>query len=398
MRPIGYVDACTRFHVAGWAADQDDWGGALRVVILVNGREVKTVTADQHRENLDQIGDGATGKYAFRYYFEAPLSPYRRHEIVAKVRPGDHVLPSASATVLEPIEGYDSGEQFRPHAPILLSTMGRSGSTVLMAILARHPKVIVAGRRPFEVELGCYYAYALRTLTAAGDQIKSLRSDRITAKDYWFHLGFNPYFEPSFATYFREPGTLSAFINRRAAPRLVTAFRGIMLDYYEEVARDQNKPYPLYFAEKSLPEADARLGVRSMFRNCREIVLVRDLRDALCSFMSYGKLSLEDSLQALKSSAIRFVEIEAERDESFHFVKYEDLIQRRRETLVELARFLGISEFPEDGDSMTGLFGEHATTRSPAESIGRWRRDLTPEQLAHCAFLNPLLERLGYDV
>jgi hypothetical protein len=43
------------------------------------------------------------------------------------------------------------------------------------------------------------------------------------------------------------------------------------------------------------------------------------------------------------------------------------------------------------------LFGSHATSRSPAESIGRWRRELSREQLERCRPLAPFLEDFGYE-
>lgn len=398
MTPVGYLDAFTRFHVAGWAADQDNWSGTVNVTIFINGEEIHTLEANQPRAELDKIAEGATGRYAFVFYFAEPLSPYRRNEVVIKVVSTDYTLRHEALPSIEPLETNDAGDRFRPQAPILLSTMGRSGSTLLMAVLAQHPQIVVAGRRPFEVEMGCYYAYALRAMTAAGDHERSLRADRITATEGRFHLGFNPYFEPSFAKYFHDLETLPKFINRRVASRLVTAFKGIMLDYYEMVADDQDKPYPLYFAEKSLPEADARLGVRFMFRNCKEIALVRDLRDALCSFMAFGNLSFQESLDDLRSSSVRFLEIAAQPDPSIHFIRYEDLVLRQQETYAALARFLGVSDFPYDQQQLGKLFSDHATTRSPADSIGRWQRDLTSEQLAQCGFFRPFLERFGYEI
>ena len=73
--------------------------------------------------------------------------------------------------------------------------------------------------------------------------------------------------------------TLRRYLNSRVPGRIGAAFREIILDYYEEVAGDQAVDHPLYFAEKSLPERDARLGIRFMFPNTHEIVLIRDLRD-----------------------------------------------------------------------------------------------------------------------
>lgn len=397
MTPIGYVDSITRFCVQGWAANTDDWSSTLKLAILVNGSEVASVEADQFRPGLEQLGEGATGHYAFRHYFDAPLSCFRANEVTVRVVGHGSLLPSNFGSVLEPIMGTTQNERFRPQAPILLTTMGRSGSTALMAILSQHPHVVVAGRRPFEVEMGCYYAYALRTLTAAGDQVRSLRSDKITATENRFHIGFNPYFEPAIGGYLRNPTLLPQLINRKVSPRIAEAFHDIILDFYEMISQDQEKAFPLYFAEKSLPEANARLGIRLIFGNCKELVVVRDLRDALCSFMSYGQLDFQSAINALLSSTHRFIEIIGQLDPSIHIIRYEDFVDRQDETMAGVARFLGISDFPASQDRLGQLFGEHATTSSPSQSIGRWKRDLSPEQLKACEILNPLLLRLGYE-
>jgi hypothetical protein len=58
--------------------------------------------------------------------------------------------------------------------------MGRSGSTLLMHLLARNPLILVADKRPFEVELLTDYSYLFRSMIADGDHERSLRPDRIT--------------------------------------------------------------------------------------------------------------------------------------------------------------------------------------------------------------------------
>jgi hypothetical protein len=286
----------------------------------------------------------------------------------------------------------------RPSAPVLLTTMGRTGSTAVMATLAQHPNVVVAGARPFEIELGCYYAYALRTLVANGDHEVSLSTDRITATENRYHIGFNPYFRKGHGNVFKSPTALDNYMTNRLPPRLATAFREIILDYYEEVARDQGMNFPIFFAEKSLPERDSRLGIRYMFPKIKEIVLIRDLRDVVCSAKSSNGSAFDRVMDATKTAARQLMAIDAEKDSSVMFLKYEDFVLDNVQIMAKVFRFLGLAPAIANEDSMNTLFTTHATSSTPATSIGRWKLDLTPEQCEKCEAFNTFLEHFGYEI
>ena len=258
MNYVGYVDELTRFCVAGWVADQADWKKSLTVQVLVDGQIRSVSKADVFRARLDELHPDATGEYAFKFYFPNPLSLYETQHVSVRVANSEFYLAQGQQ-VIEAIKADPAVSSLRPSAPVLLTTMGRTGSTAVMATLAQHPNVVVAGIRPFEIELGCYYAYALRTLAANGDHERSLNTDRITASENRYHIGFNPYFRENHGNVFKSQNVLNNYMINRLPPRLAGAFREIILDYYEEVARDQGMDYPIYFAEKSLPERDSRL-------------------------------------------------------------------------------------------------------------------------------------------
>ncbi|HVY15456.1 MAG TPA: hypothetical protein VHB27_09515, partial [Rhodopila sp.] len=273
---VGYIDESNRFFVTGWVADRSDWSRSLRVDVLVNGVPVGYCEANLPREGLKSLDPNATGRYVYRYYYANPLSMFEANHVTVRVSSTKAYLIETKGVI--PAVSLDRSDVAqRPLGPVLLSTCGRTGSTAVMSEMARHPHIIVAGKRPFEIELGCYYAYALRTLCAATDTERSLRADRITATENRFHIGFNPYFDHALApTVFKNPLKLSEFLYERVPSHLAKAFRNIILDFYQEVAADKGISYPIYFAEKSLPERDSRLGIRYLFPNVREVVLVRD--------------------------------------------------------------------------------------------------------------------------
>jgi hypothetical protein len=395
MDYVGYVDELTRFYVSGWVADRDDWRSSLTIDIIVNETGVGTCVADRFRQSLDALHPDATGRYEFRFYFAGPLSMFAEQNVKVRVSGTGYYL-IRDRSVLSPIRGDDGDSTQRPFGPIVVSTMGRTGSTALMAVLNQHPNIVVAGRRPYEVELGSYYAYALRTFLAAGDHERSLRTDDITAVANRFHTGFNPYFANSFANVFKETRTLERFMTERLPARFGRTFRDIILDYYEEVAIDQNIERPIYFAEKSLPERDSRLGFRFIFPNIREIVLVRDLRDVVCSAVSSNRLAFARVVEDTAASARQMLAITGETSPNTITIRYEDFILDKPGTMSRLFAFLGLTTMMLNEEALTALFSDHGTSSTPIDSLGRWKRDLTGEQQGQFGVFDDFLRKFGY--
>ncbi len=397
MDIVGHIDEANRFFVTGWVADRDDWGTSLRVDILVNDVPVGWTDANTYRPGLTTLDTTATGRYEFRYYFADPLSLYQQH--IVSVRVSGSKIPLAKTAKPIPAANPDPfAPAARPTRPILISTCGRTGSTAIMAELASHPNIVVAGDRPYEVEMGCYYAYALRTLAAHGDPERSLASDKITASENRFHIGFNPYFQQGYPNIFKQRDRIDQFISERVPPRLAQAFRDIILDFYQDVAADQGVADPIYFAEKSLPERDSRLGIRYMFPNIREVVLVRDFRDIVCSSIATKSADFERIFNDVLAAAHMFHKILDAGTDGLLVLRYEDYVLDKQATLHRLFGYLGLRGPDDRGGALKELFDVHATSTSPEASIGRWRRDLAPEQQARCDVFAPFLETLGYEI
>jgi hypothetical protein len=394
---IGYVDELTRFWVSGWLADASDPQRVLRAVVAVNGEEQTRVEAAGHRAGLERTFPGATGRYAFQFYFDPPLSPFVPWRVVVTAEESGEVLANGEQ-VIAPI-GRDAPPAAQgPRQPILVSTTGRSGSTLLMGVLAAHPGIVVADRRPFEIEMLCYYGFALRTLVAPGDHLRSLRPDMITARENRFGIGFNPYTYPLYREAFAQPSLFDRFCNEQLPSRLQPALRDIITDYYAAVAEDQGKRDATRFAEKCLPEPEARQGARYLFGAVKEIVLLRDLRDVLCSFVSSSNPDLNTTIDALAGSARRFLQIREEADQSVLFLRYEDLVRSPAATLERLFSFLELPPVTDlEATGVGTLFAGHATSRTAADSIGRWRRDLTEAVLAKCEVFDSFLGAFGYE-
>lgn len=396
MTPVGYIDEFTRYSVSGWAGDINSPLTSVSVIIHLNGEVYQKITMHQVREGLEEVGLATRGIYGFRLYFDAPLSPFQNHEIFAVVEGSDaELLPGKQ--IVPCVASHNASAVFRPANGILLTTMGRSGSTLLMGLLASHPRIVVGDKPPFEIELLTYYAYLFRNMLASGDHERSLRPDAITHVANRYSIGLNPFFESSFRANFAKSEHFDHFMGDSLPTTLQTAFQKIILDFYEAIAKDQNKTIPSFFAEKALPEIEIQQATRYFFPGIKEIVLVRDLRDVLMSFMQHGKVSFSDAVENISSSSNMILNTKNTRSEQVIFVRYEDLIEHPLETRTKIFSYLNLSDIDKNNvDMLLDLFKGHGTARSPQASIGRWRIDLDKKQLDSCQVFEPFLKAFGY--
>ena len=122
MNPTGYIDELTHQCVTGWAADLDNLSASLSFGVFDSGQGCAVVRADVYRPGLEQeLGRGATGRYAFRCYFPEPLSPYQGHKVTLRCREADFVL-EAELPAAEPVAIPSSDPLYRVAACCSSST------------------------------------------------------------------------------------------------------------------------------------------------------------------------------------------------------------------------------------------------------------------------------------
>lgn len=387
----GYVDIINATRVIGWAMDDADFRRPIQVDILVNGIRHASPRADIPREDLQrEVGHG---NHAFTFDFNPPLPLIRDHHIVVRYGGTEQILPNGERTLQAIVM-----ERERLLQPILVTAAGRGGSTLLMKKLAAHPSVSVANLYPFEMELLKYYGHAFSILTAPGDHERSGKPE--TFVDNHRFLGANPYNMVTFAKSFRDSGRFDEIFQAVAARETSAAFRSIINAFYVAAAEDQRKAGPLFFAEKCQLAGLARLFARALFGNAREIVLIRDARDTVCSYRSFWSQPTGEAIRLLRISCNALMAVRNEQQPDTLFVRYEDMIAREAETLQRVATFAGMRDFAAaDAVAEQALFREHGTSKSPDSSIGRWKRDLSADEVKACMReFTPYLEMFGYDV
>jgi hypothetical protein len=292
--------------------------------------------------------------------------------------------------------------------PIAVTTLGRSGSTLLIRLLATHPSIVASD---FDPRIATHWCSVFRGLTDPTQYLRRLapgsRLPGPAVLGWWLgtRRGSNPFVAGDLELIERFYAT---------APEDVATFCQRQVDAaYVEIARGVGRPDAAYFAEKFAPNVVPALTLE-MNPKAREILLVRDFRDYLASVLAFNKKlgvsefgaerfpDPEEQIRWLGGVVSRLGRGWRERRERSHLVHYEDLVQRPTEALRELHEYLELEATPAVLESMLQTLNEEGqfvrTTEDASHSIGRWRRDLTPQlqRAAEEAFAGSL-ELFGYS-
>ncbi len=107
----------------------------------------------------------------------------------------------------------------------------------------------------------------------------------------------------------------------------------------------QSKADAPFFAEKCMLDDDVRYDIRNLVGDLREVVMVRDPRDFLCSAKEFWKFDTKRAMQALQQSVPIYERVHQARGADTLFVRYEDLIRRSKETLSTIAGHFGLKRW-----------------------------------------------------
>jgi len=397
-RVDGYIDAISNERVSGWAADLDAPNEILEVVICVDEREVARVPADRLREDLKKAGIYGTGEHGFVYYFPRPLEFDLDWQVTVRFADDLRILKNGERA-LQAQTGKDQKVAGpTSYKPVLVSSSGRSGSTFLMKLLLSHPAITGGNLYPFEVRPAAFYSNAFRVLTTPSDSAPQSIRDMFDADPNVVTL--NPFNHKEFRAVFADSDELGHFFREAASDTLKKAFLKVIQLFYARTAGDDPARKIQYFAEKCDISRQSRQAMRSLYDDdLREIILVRDLRDVVCSYRLF--FTNQDHSQVIQHlAAMGNVIVEAKRraPESSLVVRYEDLILDRAAKLTEIASFLDLPDtWNDEKDVEQKLQEKHGTSKSAESSIGRWQSDLTQEEQALCnEKFDKYLKAFGY--
>jgi hypothetical protein len=278
--------------------------------------------------------------------------------------------------------------------PAIVTTMGRSGSTVLVRVLAAHERIVAFRPLDYEPRVASYWIEIMRALAEPASYRLQLEHGS-GAPGWWLGTEDRVRLRRGDADALDWLGsegveTLAAFCQSR-----IDAF-------YARIARREGRDDAAYFAEKVFLPGVAPL-MRELYTGAREIVLVRDFRDMIASMLAYdAKLggrgldaveiaSESDYVRRVARSAERFRRVWERVAERSLLVRYEDLILRPLETVEAIVDYLELDAAGSVRERMVETIFEdrreverHRTTRARELSIGRWREDLDAELQRVC--------------
>lgn len=296
--------------------------------------------------------------------------------------------------------------------PLMLNTIGRSGSTWLAGLLSAHPEVV--GYRPmrFETRVATYWTSVFQALSQPRSYLSQIVPTNLESDRRWW-LGDGAKGSPNL-----EDPALEGWLGNDAVEQVAAMCRERIEAFFRRVAEMQGKPGAIYFFEKFLSEPVVLDLLGELYPEAGEVILVRDFRDVASSvlafnrkrgYQAFGREHVESDAEYIRDvarwQALGVLQRWEEQKGKAHLVRYEDLLTEPEQTLKGILEFVGVSastdvvaETLERARSESPSMDHHRTARDPAATIGRWREDLSPELIEVCAeSLDPLLEPFGYE-
>jgi hypothetical protein len=391
--------------VRGWAVGRD---APVTAVEAVHESEVlwqvpPVVERPQVAARFPQVLDEQIGFIALQSVLGLPP----RHEIeVRAVLEGG--ARAAIGTIVAERARLQTDYEPRRH-PIMITTFGRTGSMLLMRLLSSHPEVLSYKPHRFEQRIVSYWIDALLTMANPVSFLRGVAPQGAVADPHWW-IGTDA---PMPWPLRDEP--VQEWLGGDAVEALAAVTQQRIDALYDQIAATIDAGDERWFAEKSNLRVSS--VVSELYPDSRELFLVRDFRDMVCSVFAYNEKrgvtgfgraradSDREYITQLGGWAKSLARAWDRRRDNAHVVRYEDLILNRERALAELLAHVGIDSSPstingmlEELDREIPELSEHRTTSSPARSVGRWQSDLPPDLVAACdeAF-GPVLELFGYE-
>jgi hypothetical protein len=300
-------------------------------------------------------------------------------------------------------------EQKSRYRPLMVTTIGRSGSTWLTWLLGQHADIADFRSFEYESKVAPYFAEALRLLTRPASYYQSMRGE-IDYSGWW--RGSGPSWPLNWHT---SHDSIDQWLGSEHVDDLIGFFAGRIDALFGRIALALGKEDARYVVEKMPPRYFGQPLLGELFPGSREIVLVRDFRDVAASIIAFGEkrgrlwyeglTPAEIVREPLRNDVDQLVQTWHQRSDSAFLLRYEDLVLRPAEALSEVLSYLELDARPETVARMLAAAGRidgavqepHVTSATGAQSIGRWRRDLPPELRRLCEeSLGNGLEAFGY--
>ncbi|MCC6312617.1 MAG: sulfotransferase [Thermomicrobiales bacterium] len=390
---------------AGWVLGRET--PATGIEIHVEGTVIRRAPLDQQRIDVSRTYPDTPG---------SAISGFRTWVSVIGIEPGAAlqlraVLEDGSRVRLGTVKFTHQAVQsgFQPSLrPLMLTTMGRAGTTWTMRLLSEHPQIVIHRWHPYELRTARYWWHTFKVLSEPRDPYHSAQADRFqTNRDT---VGHNPFYPEPIAV---TPG-LGEWMGRTYVEQLGAFCQRSAEECYQRIAQGQGQANPIYFAEKHRADTLPWL-VWELYPEAKELFLVRDFRDVVSSmlafnvkqgFRAFGPEHIatdEEFARYLRNTTIRqLARSWPKRRDRAHLIRYEDLMTDTEATLRAILAYLELDASDAVVAGMIARASEenadslrHRT--SSGSSLGRWRESLAPSVQAVCNDVYAdVLEQFGY--
>jgi len=279
--------------------------------------------------------------------------------------------------------------------PLLITALGRSGTTWLMRLLSGDDNIASVNSYPYETRIGVYWMHMLQVLSSPGNHSQSTSPDGFETG--LFNIGSCPYFHPAFLENLENKDVLHSWFSQDYVRQLADFCQRMIDQYYDMLPEKHTKEKTRFFMEKNLGGQIPWVS-NNIYSSPKEIILIRDFRDMFCSskafnekrgYAAFGRQLANNDEQWIQNryrGAKRLVNSWKERKDTAFLLRYEDLILKPEETLVSLFGYLGMDPSYDQAERLINISKQdtpelqsHRTTHNPANSIGRWKHDMDIE-------------------
>ncbi len=395
---VGTAADAYSFDVGGWVLGRES--AAAKVELIANDGSVRVVPIVSPRADVAGAYPGTSE--TLNVGFRAPVSvigmtPEFQFSVQARLENTQSVTIGRISGRRRPIT-----TSFEPTIqPLLVTSLGRMGTTWMMRLLSEHPSIAVLRIHPYETRPGKFWMQLLARAFWKDEPFWNDPLSRLSNSgddDGW------------------DAKDQRWFCSKLVEQVATSCQRGVE-ECYRQIVAGRNQQSVTFFAEKHIPDEVPGI-VWELYSRTREIFVVRDFRDMLCSIRAFNAkrgsvgfnrdqvTSEAEYIQRLGREALRLLNAWKTRKRGAFLVRYEDLMTQPEQTLQQALSYVGVDSGTSVVNHMirqarvdTPELQEHRTSENAAASIGRWRHDLDEWSRQQCAAVfGEALTEFGYDV
>ncbi|POZ52587.1 sulfotransferase [Methylovulum psychrotolerans] len=233
--------------------------------------------------------------------------------------------------------------------PVVVTSTGRSGSTILCRALTHHPNAGVSNVLDNPGELRFIEHFLMNCLIQTG-QCPGTDLNKGSLYSSLEYLERPPFLAPSL---FKKAGDskLKAYVCHTYPKDYQKGLFTLLASYFATCYTSPDKPAPTHLVEKSWDPIGIYLG-HLMIEGFKEVILIRNFSDYLSSRIKFLKKihqtdSLENEIELYASRIANFVRSVNFRGNCALVVRFEDLVSGDEAVLGGILDFVGLENTPD---------------------------------------------------